>query len=162
MKNTGMAIKAARESMVLLENNRQVLPLSKSLRTIAVVGPNADDAAMLNGNYGGTPTAAHTHTLLEGIRAAVPDAAVIYRKACELNDEYATIPHLHDFNDGQGMLVEFWNNRELQGDPVKSDYYKELNFSTFGAWGFAEGVDNDALSVRVSGTYNSTFTGERK
>ena len=117
---------------------------------------------MLNGNYGGTPTKAHTHSLLEGIRQAVPGAKVFYQKACELNDEYATIHHLQDFNDGKGVFVEFWNNKELKGEPVKSDYYKELAFTTFGAWGFAEGVNNDSLSVRVSGKYHSTFTGEMK
>ena len=160
--NNDLAIQAARESMVLLENNNNVLPLSKTIKNIAVVGPNADDASMLNGNYGGTPTKAHTHTLLEGIKAAVPGANVIYRKACELNDEYTTVPHLQDFNDGKGVLVEFWNNKDLQGEPAKTGYYKELNFSTFGAWGFAEGVNNDSLSVRVSGKYKSTFTGEMK
>ena len=112
-KNNDLAVEAARESMVLLENKGGVLPLSKNIKTIAVIGPNADDAAMLNGNYGGTPTKAHTHSLLEGIRQAVPGAKVFYQKACELNDEYATIHHLQDFNDGKGVFVEFWNNKEL-------------------------------------------------
>ena len=177
-KNNELATQAARESMVLLENKVRsplsgeavsaggakvpVLPLSKKIKTLAVLGPNADDAAMLNGNYGGTPTKAHTHSLLEGIKAAVPNTRVIYHKACELNDEYNTIHHLQDFNDGKGVLVEFWNNRRLEGEPVKKDYYKEMAFTTFGAWGFAEGVNNDSLSVRVSGTYKSTFTGEMK
>ncbi|MBQ8656428.1 MAG: glycoside hydrolase family 3 C-terminal domain-containing protein [Prevotella sp.] len=161
-----LATQAARESMVLLENKRlgngNVLPLSKDVKTIAVVGPNAHDTEMLNGNYGGTPTEAHTHTLLEGIRAAVPQAKIIYHKACELNDDYNTIHHLPDFNDGKGALVEFWNNKDLSGAPAKTGYYKELNFSTFGAWGFAEGINNDSLSVRVSGRYQATFSGEMK
>ena len=156
-----LATQAARESMVLLKNNG-ILPLSKTVKTIAVLGPNADDAAMLNGNYGGTPTEAHTHSLLQGIKAAVPNANVIYHKACELNDEYNTVHHLADFNDGKGAKVEFWNNRNLEGDPVKTAYYNELNFSTFGAWGFAEGVNSDSVSVRISGQYKSTFTGDMK
>ena len=166
-----LATQAARESMVLLHNGqwkmnngelRPVLPLSKNIKTIAVIGPNADNVELLNGNYGGTPTKEHQHSLLEGIRNAVPGAKIIYQKACELNDEYNTIHHLLDFNDGKGVLVEFWNNKELSGDPVKTGYYNELNFSTFGAWGFAEGVDNDNLSVRISGKYTATFTGEMK
>ena len=156
-----LATQAARESMVLLEN-RGVLPLSKNIRTLAVVGPNADDVELLNGNYGGTPTKEHQHSLLDGIKAALPGARIIYRKACELNDDYQTIHHLQDFNDGKGALVEFWNNRELEGEPAKSGYYNELNFSTFGAWGFAEGINNDSLSVRVSGRYKATFTGDMK
>ena len=155
-----LATQAARESMVLLENKGGVLPLSKTIKTLAVVGPNADDAALLNGNYGGTPTEAHTHSLLDGIRAALPGTKIIYQKACELND--STVHHLQDFNDGKGVKVEFWNNRELEGEPAKTDYYNELNFSTFGAWGFAQGVSRDSLSVRISGQYKSTFTGEMK
>ena len=156
-----LATQAARESMVLLKNNG-ILPLSKNVKTIAVLGPNADDAAMLNGNYGGTPTEAHTHSLLAGIKAAVPNANIIYHKAWELNDEYTTIHHLPDFNEGRGAKVEFWNNATMEGTPVKTDYYNELNFSTFGAWGFADGVSRDTLSVRISGQYKATFTGEMK
>ena len=160
-KHDALAVEAARQSMALLEN-KGVLPLSKGIRTIAVVGPNADDAAMLNGNYGGTPTEAHTHSLLDGIKATVPGTTVIYHKACELNDDYQTIHHLGDFNSGKGVKVEFFNNRELDGKPAVTGYYKELDFSTFGAWGFAQGVNRDTLSVRVSGRYRATFTGEMK
>ncbi|MBR2234588.1 MAG: glycoside hydrolase family 3 C-terminal domain-containing protein, partial [Prevotella sp.] len=162
-KHHALAIQAAREAMVLLENNNNALPLSKSIKTLAVLGPNADDIGLLNGNYGGTPTKAHQHSLLEGIKNAVPGAKIIYQKACELNDEYTTVHHIQDFNGGRGLYIEFWNNKDLEGDPVKSAYYtEELNFSTFGAWGFAEGVDNDNLSVRVTGKYTATFTGEMK
>jgi beta-glucosidase len=159
--NHRLAVQAARESMVLLHNNG-ILPLAKNLKKIAVVGPNADDAALLNGNYGGTPTKEHTHTLLEGIRAAVPGTEIYYSKACELDDDYETIPHLHEFNDGKGAFVEFFNNKELSGEPDKTGYYNTLNFSTFGAWGFAEGISTDNVSVRVSGQYKATYTGEMK
>ena len=177
-KNNALATQAARESMVLLENKTlpnpskggalmPLLPLSKSIKTLAVIGPNADDVELLNGNYGGTPTKEHQHSLLEGIRNAVPGATLIYQKACELNDEYQTVHHLQDFNGGKGVLVEFWNSEAspFEGEtpaPVKTDYYNELNFSTFGAWGFAEGVSNDNICVRISGKYTASFTGEMK
>ena len=160
--NNDLATQAARESMVLLKNNG-ILPLSKDIKTIAVVGPNADDVELLNGNYGGTPTDNHKHSLLEGIKNAVPGAKVIYHKACTLADEYNTFSHLKDMNDGKGAYVEFWNNNELEGDPAVTGYYKEaFNFSTFGGWGFAQGVSTEKISVRVTGTYKSTFTGEMK
>ena len=159
--NHRLAVQAARESMVLLHNNG-ILPLAKNLKKIAVVGPNADDAALLNGNYGGTPTKEHTRTLLEGLRAAVPGTEIYYSKACELDDDYETVPHLHEFNDGKGVFVEFFNNKELSGQPDKTGYYNSLNFSTFGAWGFAEGISTDNVSVRVSGQYKATYTGEMK
>ena len=164
--NHQLAIQAARESMVLLKNQpakgqtKNVLPLSKSLKNIAVVGPNADDAALLNGNYGGTPTKEHTFTLLDGIRRAVPQANVIYNKACELTDEYNTTYYLTKMNNGQGLKVEFFENNRLEGTPAKTGYYDRINFSTFGAWGFAEGVSSDSISVRMTGEFTSEFTGD--
>jgi beta-glucosidase len=57
------------------------------------------------------------------------------------------------------MFVEFWDNNSMSGKPVTSGYYKALNFSTFGAYGFAEGVPTDKISVRVKGRYVPDFTG---
>jgi beta-glucosidase len=64
----------ANESMVLLKNDG-VLPLH-SVERIAVVGPLADQTAVLLGNYNGTPT--HTVSLLEGLKAEFPDAKITY------------------------------------------------------------------------------------
>jgi len=162
--NNQLAIQAARESMVLLKNanvkGKSILPLSKNLKKIAVVGPNADDVELLNGNYGGTPTKAHQHSLLEGIRKAVPNTEVSYAKACELTDEYNTKYYLGTLNGGKGMKVEFFENNRLEGAPAKTDYYSTLRFSTFGAWGFAEGVATDSISVRMSGTLVADYTGQ--
>ena len=160
--NHQTAIQAARESMVLLKNNG-LLPLAKNLKKIAVVGPNANDAALLNGNYGGTPTAEHTFTLLQGIKEAVPGTEVYYNQGCPLTEGYETISYLKDFNDGKGIYVEFFNNNDLEGTPDATGYYdKALNFSTFGAWGFAEGISTDKISVRATGKFTAPFTGEMK
>jgi beta-glucosidase len=161
-KNHQTAIQAARESMTLLHNDG-ILPLSKNLKKIAVVGPNANDAALLNGNYGGTPTAEHTFTLLDGIKKAVPDTEVYYAQGCTLTEGYDTISYLKDFNDGKGIYVEFFNNNDLEGTPDATGYYdKAFNFSTFGAWGFAEGISTDKISVRATGKFVAPFTGEMK
>lgn len=158
--NDQLAIQTARESMVLLKNDNNVLPLSKDLKTIAVVGPNADDAEMLNGNYGGTPIEEHKRTLLEGIINSVPNTKIIYEKACELTNEYSTTYHNQSFNDGKGLFVEFFNNTSLSGKAAVEGYYSTINFSTFGAYEFAEGVDKDAFSVRITGKYVSSFSGD--
>ena len=75
-----LALRMARESIVLLQNKDNILPLDKKL-TVAVMGPNANDSVMQWGNYNGFP--AHTVTLLEGIRAKLPDGQVIYEPGCE-------------------------------------------------------------------------------
>lgn len=79
------ALEMARKSIVLLKNKNNVLPLNKSIKKIAVVGPNANDSTMLWGNYNGFPSS--TVTILEGIRHKVPGAEVIYEKGCDLTKE---------------------------------------------------------------------------
>ena len=78
-----VSLKASRKSMVLLKNNG-ILPLDKSkLKSIGVIGPNADSQVMLNGNYSGT--ASKYITVLEGIHEAVgDDVRVYYSEGCHL------------------------------------------------------------------------------
>ncbi|NQT20796.1 MAG: glycoside hydrolase family 3 C-terminal domain-containing protein [Planctomycetes bacterium] len=80
-----LALQVARESIVLLKNENSFLPLDKNIKSIAVVGPNADDVEVLLGNYNGTPSKAFTP--LEGIRNIVPQAEVRYARGCELSGD---------------------------------------------------------------------------
>jgi beta-glucosidase len=78
-----VALQAARESIVLLKNDGNLLPVKAAdIKTIAVIGPNADNQDVLLGNYNGTPSA--PVTLLAGIHAALPKAKVLHVKGCEL------------------------------------------------------------------------------
>jgi beta-glucosidase len=79
------ALDLARQSIVLLKNKNNILPLSKNIKTIALIGPNADDAEVQLGNYNGEP--AHVITPLEGIRNALGNGAnLVYRKGCYVID----------------------------------------------------------------------------
>jgi len=81
--NAAVALKVAREAMTLLKNDGQVLPLSKSIKTLAVIGPNADSVPVLRGNYYGEPS--HPVTILAGLRAKLAGQADIrYLKGCDL------------------------------------------------------------------------------
>ena len=82
-EHRALALQAARESIVLLKNEGSLLPLRGDLRTIAVIGPNADAELVLLGNYNGTPSVAVTP--LQGIRArAGAHTEVRYAQGCEL------------------------------------------------------------------------------
>lgn len=74
--------KIAAESIVLLKNDG-ILPLDPG-KTIAVIGPNADDISVLLGNYNGTPS--RYSTLLQGIRDAA-SSRVIYARGCKMFDD---------------------------------------------------------------------------
>jgi beta-glucosidase len=76
-ENNALARKVADETMVLLKNSNNTLPLKTNLGTIAVLGPNADAARMQNGNYSGTPSAQHQVSIIEGIRQAIGADKVI-------------------------------------------------------------------------------------
>lgn len=81
-RHTDINRKMAQESIVLLKNNG-ILPLSKDIKTIAVIGPNADDTRILTANYNGTPSVYYTP--LRGIQEAF-DGKVLYAKGCHLTD----------------------------------------------------------------------------
>jgi beta-glucosidase len=81
-EHRAMSLQAARESIVLLKNDHHLLPLSKTVKSIAVVGPNANEVKALLGNYYGTPSVAVTP--LVGIRQKVsPLTKIVYAKGCE-------------------------------------------------------------------------------
>lgn len=83
----------AQQSIVLLKNDNNILPLSKSVKSIAVIGPNADNARNMMGDYAlmahrsFDKTAVHIVTVLEGIKGKVSDACqVLYAKGCDVVD----------------------------------------------------------------------------
>ena len=71
-----IALRMAKESLVLLKNGGDLLPLKKTPGVIAVIGPNADNLDALVGNYNGTPS--RPVTILAGIRARFPQSKVVY------------------------------------------------------------------------------------
>ena len=81
--NQALALKVARESMVLLKNDG-LLPLDRAkIKRIAVIGMNANSVPVLLGNYNGTPS--DPVTILDGIRkVAGPNIDVVYEPGCPL------------------------------------------------------------------------------
>jgi beta-glucosidase len=85
-ENQEVALRASRESIVLLRNDKNALPLGRNINSIAVIGPNADDYTNTQYRYG--PSAIRGVTVLEGIRSKVGSRAkVTYAKGCDIVDE---------------------------------------------------------------------------
>ena len=104
-----LARKLADESMVLLKNDG-TLPLKPEVRSIAVVGPLADQTQVLLGNYAGTPT--HTVSFLEGLKAAYPNAKITFVPGTQfLRDQGTAVPdNLLTTPDGKpGLKAEYSN-----------------------------------------------------
>jgi beta-glucosidase len=86
-----LALTAAREGIVLLRNEGNLLPLNKNVKSIAVIGPNADNRENLFGDYSPSVVPQHVATILDGIKAKVsPSAHVVYVKGCNVNDQDKT------------------------------------------------------------------------
>jgi len=162
-KHRENALKVARESMTLLKNNNNVLPLSKSIKRIAVIGANAADSVMLWGNYNGTPST--TVTILDGIRAKLPTSEIIYDNGCDLVDPWvrtSLFEHLtNKQNNSTGLFVEFFNNNKLEGDPVATVINNVgIRYNNSGGTALAQGVNMENTSTRISGVFTAPYTGE--
>jgi beta-glucosidase len=82
--NQDLALRAGREGIVLLKNDKNVLPLKKDLKSVAVIGPNADDVMNQLGDYSPKKVLQHVTTVIEGIKAAVsPQTKVTHVRGCE-------------------------------------------------------------------------------
>ena len=83
-----LALRAASEGIVLLKNENNVLPLKKNLKSIAVIGPNADSVSNMLGDYSPSVVPQPIRTILDAIKAKVsPTAYVVYARGCAVNDD---------------------------------------------------------------------------
>src|SRR5688572_25737375 len=83
--NVAAARALAARSIVLLKNDKQVLPLSKNLRSIALIGPLADNQKDMIGSWTGDGRAEDVVTLLQGLKAKLPQTKINYVKGCDVN-----------------------------------------------------------------------------
>ena len=153
-----LALRAARESIVLLKNKGGLLPLRKNLGTIAVIGPNADDAHVLLGNYNGTPSSSITP--LDGIRATVsPSTTVYYAQGCEIATgvpPLAPIPSDYLRPDGAGagetgLTGAYRTGPDLAGETVLTRVDPTVDFNWKGLSALTGGL-GERFSVRWTGT----------
>ena len=146
-----LALDMARKSIVLLKNDG-VLPLATSTADIVVMGPNANDSVMMWGNYAGYPT--HTITALDGIRRYVPQAQYIPGCSLTRNEVFEScFGLLNDPLGNRGMQITYWNNTDMQGEPVTVlNTRQAIRLSNGGNTVFAPGVNLENCSARLDAT----------
>ncbi len=160
-----LALQAARESIVLLKNEKQILPISKNIKSIAVIGPDATEARL--GGYSGPGN--QKFSILEGIlQRARSDVEVKYALGCEHhNTEYLTVPSeaLSCEMNGQvqaGLKGEYFNNVTFSGEPglTRNDKHIQFQWTLFGP--DPEKLSYDFWSVRWSGKLTAPESGTFK
>src|SRR5690554_3994260 len=164
-----LARRAAQESIVLLKNDG-VLPLSKDIRRLAVIGPTADDTMSLLNNYYRTPS--DPITVLRGIREALPDTEVVYARGADLvegREDPAATPLVEPQylrpeagSNERGLRGEYFRNPDLSGEPVLVRVDAQIGFRwdrgsptdnlmARGEAGPDNAVPNENFSIRWSG-----------
>jgi beta-glucosidase len=150
-----LALDMSLETMTLLLNKNNVLPLSKSTKKIAVIGPNANDKPVLWGNYNGTPV--RTISILEGINTKVAANKILFDKGCDLVEDKVTDSYLSycSFDGKPGIKATYWNNRKQEGDVVAvQQIANPIKLTVAGQHEFATGVKLEGFS----GHYETVLT----
>ena len=159
-EHRAIALDMARQTIVLLQNKNNILPLQKNKEKIAVIGPNADNEPMMWGNYNGTPN--HTITILDGIKTK--QKKLFYDAGCDLTYDKVMeclMASQCSFEGKKGMKGTFWNNRRMEGKPVTTQYYtKPLAVTTFGMHNFAPGVQLEDFSCKYETVFTPNEAGE--
>ena len=160
-EHQALALKMAQESMTLLQNKNNILPVSKSTKKNAIIGPNADDEPMLWGNYNGFPSS--TTTVLEGIKSKLPANAIFYDKGCDLIEDVITKSLLEycSFDGKAGMKATYWNNKLFKGDAVAQEQMTNpVQLTTAGQNQFSRGVNLKGFSGKYETVYRANESEE--
>jgi beta-glucosidase len=157
-----LALEAARKSIVLLKNDRNTLPLKSSVKTIAVIGPNADSLSVLLGNYNGNPSS--YSTILDGLRKRFRNAKILTAMGAPVTETSAVLLPSEYLRTGganshPGLNAEYFANVDLSGTPVLKRVDSTVNFE----WNNVSpgpGVPSGNYSVRWTGELVPPVDGE--
>ncbi|HEX2937270.1 MAG TPA: xylan 1,4-beta-xylosidase [Bacteroidales bacterium] len=160
-KHRKLALKMAHETMTLLQNKNNILPLSKSIKKVAVIGPNANDEVLMWGSYNGVPV--QTITILDGIKSLVPAKNIVYDKGCHLIFDKNTKSAINEClaDNKPGFKVTYWNNREFTGDVAATGHIQfPFQLRSTGQHEFYPGLRKKDFSGKFETVYKPSESGE--
>ncbi|SMO39887.1 xylan 1,4-beta-xylosidase [Gracilimonas mengyeensis] len=160
-EHRALALEMARKSMTLLQNKNDVLPLSKDIDKVAVLGSNADNEVMLWGNYNGTPV--RTITILDGIKSKLSEDQIYYSQAIDLVEDKVLESYFDglSFEGEKGFKATYWNTPDWSGEPVNTArVVNPMKLTVAGQHQFAPGVALDGFSAKYEGEYTAKEDGK--
>ncbi len=129
-KHKELASQVTRESIVLLKNEADLLPLSKDLKSVAVIGPNANVLNPLLGNYHGTTV--EYSTPFQSIKAKLPNADVRYQQGANIAEEWPLLSPIPEGNlkngSNTGLKAEYFANDSWEGNPTIDRVDQQVDF----------------------------------
>ena len=152
-----LSLEAARKSIVLLKNDKQILPLASSIRKIAVIGPSADDAEALLGNYNGF-SLKHVAPL-EGIQKQFGGRAEVrFALGSAYTGQTPSLVSASMF--GPGVRAEYFDNPDLQGQPKLSRTEPRPFFrAAFSDPAVSAAITGGDFSIRWTGSLTPPVSG---
>lgn len=154
------ALKMAQQSLVLLKNEQATLPLSKKIKKIAVLGPNADNDIAVLGNYNGIPS--QIVTALQGIKNKLgPDAEIVFERAVNFTNDtllaYADVSNQYNWEGKRGFKAEYFSNKEVKGTPEITITEEKLDHF----WQEGQAVAGNIRANNFSARYTTDFTANK-
>jgi beta-glucosidase len=162
--HAALALKTARESMVLLKNSNNILPLAPAkIKTIAVIGPNAAELSAIEGNYNAVPK--NPMLPVDGIVKQFPGARVLYSQGSPYAENASIVIPRTQFRNAQGsneegLKGEYFNNDSLTGPPAFTRTDKQIDFDWNSTSPDPAKLDAKAFSVRWTGTIQAPAPGD--
>lgn len=163
-EHQAIALDAARKSMVLLKNQNSLLPLSKNIKRVAVIGPNANNKEILLGNYNGYSM--HETTPFQGIKNKLPNATVKYAAGCRLADGLpllTTIDQDYLFTDStqqvKGLVGSYYSKADFKGEIVHSRIDPSIDFVWWTKAPFDD-MNSSSFSVQWKGVLVPPVSGK--
>jgi beta-glucosidase len=163
-EHAALALKTARESMVLLKNSNNTLPLSPAkIKTIAVIGPNAAELSAIEGNYNAVPK--DPMLPIDGIVKQFPSAEVLYAQGSPYAENASIVVPRTQFrvasgSNVEGLKAEYFNNDSLTGPPAIVRTDKQIDFDWNSTSPDPAKLDAKAFSVRWTGTLQAPAPGD--
>ncbi|MDR3676277.1 MAG: glycoside hydrolase family 3 C-terminal domain-containing protein [Acidobacteriota bacterium] len=162
-QHRALALKAARESIVLLKNQDGILPFKSNVKTIAVIGPNAESLVALEGNYNGVPS--HPVYPLGGMRKVFGGKAKILSAQGSPYVASLALPvpsnvfHTSEAAGAEGLQAEYFSNTTFSGKPALTRIDPRIQFD-WNAAAPAPGINREAFGVRWTGTLTPPGPGD--
>ena len=163
-EHAALALRTSRESMVLLKNSSNILPLSAAkYKTIAVIGPNAAELSAIEGNYNAVPK--NPTMPVDGIIKQFHSAKVLYAQGSPYAENAAIVIPRTQFraaanSNDEGLKAEYFNNDSLTGPPVITRVDKQIDFDWNSTSPDPAKLDPKAFSVRWTGTLQAPAPGD--
>lgn len=154
-KHRKLALETAHKSIVLLKNENNTLPLKKDVKSIAVIGPNANNLEVMLGNYNGFPS--KYSTPLEGVKNKVAQNTKVYfETGCNLidTDDAASLVPAEFLN----LKASYFNNNDFSGKAIAKRVENQINSN----WNSSpvKGLNVDEFSIQYKGSIKVNKSGE--